>query len=289
MNANGDSCDVFNNIYDNPLMVNPSAGNYHLQEGSPCIDAGDPASPLDPDGTVADIGAIHFPQAGPPLVLTLTPGNPPVIIPGGGGIFGFSASIENNTQDPFTFDAWTEVILPNGAFYPLILRRNLVIPAGGTISRQLSQSVPGIAPPGNYSYVGKVGVHPDSALSRDEFPFIKLPGEGAASRVFNWNCLGWEIEGQSILEPESGLVELSGFPNPFNAETVARLELRVASRVKLAVYDISGREVVQLGEGIYPTGTHQFVWDASSVSSGVYFARLKAGEIQRAVKLLLVK
>ncbi|MEA2096433.1 MAG: PKD domain-containing protein [Candidatus Cloacimonadota bacterium] len=50
------------NISSNPLFVNPYIGNYHLQEASPCIDAGDPASPLDPDGTIADMGAYYFHQ-----------------------------------------------------------------------------------------------------------------------------------------------------------------------------------------------------------------------------------
>jgi Right handed beta helix region/Kre9/KNH-like N-terminal Ig-like domain/Secretion system C-terminal sorting domain len=59
-NANGDPCDGFLNIFLDPLYVNPNNGNYHLQETSPCIDAGDPTSPLDPDGTVADIGVFYF-------------------------------------------------------------------------------------------------------------------------------------------------------------------------------------------------------------------------------------
>jgi PKD repeat protein len=51
------------NININPLFVNPSSGDYHLQSTSPCIDAGDPSSPLDPDGTTADMGAFYFHQA----------------------------------------------------------------------------------------------------------------------------------------------------------------------------------------------------------------------------------
>ena len=50
------------NINSNPLFVNPYIGNYHLQDISPCIDAGDPASPLDPDGTIADMGTYYFHQ-----------------------------------------------------------------------------------------------------------------------------------------------------------------------------------------------------------------------------------
>ncbi|TKJ41069.1 hypothetical protein CEE37_05225 [candidate division LCP-89 bacterium B3_LCP] len=63
VNANGDSCDRFSNIFLDPLFVDPAAADFHLQAGSPCIDAGNPASPLDPDRTVADIGVFYFNQS----------------------------------------------------------------------------------------------------------------------------------------------------------------------------------------------------------------------------------
>jgi len=60
------------NISDDPLFVAPSAGDgnayngltadWSLQETSPCIDAGDPSSPPDPDGTIADMGALYYHQ-----------------------------------------------------------------------------------------------------------------------------------------------------------------------------------------------------------------------------------
>ena len=47
-------------IYLNPLFVGGTPCDYHLTASSPCIDAGDPASPLDPDGSRADIGALFY-------------------------------------------------------------------------------------------------------------------------------------------------------------------------------------------------------------------------------------
>jgi predicted outer membrane repeat protein len=61
-NYNGDSCDVYSNIFLNPMFVNKTAGDYHLLEDSPCIDAGDPSSPPDPDNTIADIAAFYYDQ-----------------------------------------------------------------------------------------------------------------------------------------------------------------------------------------------------------------------------------
>jgi hypothetical protein len=50
------------NINANPLFINSAAENFYLQDKSPCIDAGDPNSPSDPDGTIADLGAFYFDQ-----------------------------------------------------------------------------------------------------------------------------------------------------------------------------------------------------------------------------------
>ncbi len=50
------------NIDIDPMFFNPDSSDYSLSENSPCIDAGDPTSELDPDGTISDMGAIYFNQ-----------------------------------------------------------------------------------------------------------------------------------------------------------------------------------------------------------------------------------
>ena len=64
VNANGDPCDTYMNLFMDPLFVDPGNFDFHLTENSPCIDAGNP-DPIyyDPDGTVADIGAFYFNQS----------------------------------------------------------------------------------------------------------------------------------------------------------------------------------------------------------------------------------
>jgi hypothetical protein len=74
-NANNDSCDAFFNIFIYPMFVDTAGGDYRLLAGSPCIDAGDPALPLDPDNTTADIGAFYYHQNAtepPSIVLPTT-------------------------------------------------------------------------------------------------------------------------------------------------------------------------------------------------------------------------
>jgi len=61
--TNYDGCSAgIGDISADPQFVDPDSNDYNLQPSSPCIDAGDPESPLDPDGTRADMGALFFDQ-----------------------------------------------------------------------------------------------------------------------------------------------------------------------------------------------------------------------------------
>lgn len=57
-NHNGDPSDEAFNILLDPQLVAPATGDFRLMATSPCIDAGDPTAPPDPDGSIADIGAL---------------------------------------------------------------------------------------------------------------------------------------------------------------------------------------------------------------------------------------
>ena len=82
---------------------------------------------------------------------------------------------------------------------------------------------------------------------------------------------------------------LSPSPNPFNQHTVLDFVLPAAGKISLIVYDITGREVTKLVDGMKPAGSHQVVFDAKDLSSGVYFARLETGEFRQTIKVLVVK
>ncbi|MFZ6032718.1 MAG: T9SS type A sorting domain-containing protein [Melioribacter sp.] len=64
------------------------------------------------------------------------------------------------------------------------------------------------------------------------------------------------------------------YPNPFNPTTKIDFSLSKRGYVKLAVYDLLGREIANLHTGILRAGYHSFNFDATGVSSGVYFYRL---------------
>lgn len=79
------------------------------------------------------------------------------------------------------------------------------------------------------------------------------------------------------------------FPNPFNPSTTISFSLPLKSRVTLKVFDVLGREVTTLVKDELPAGNHAQRWNATHVSSGVYFYRLQAGSFTETKKLVLLK
>ena len=80
------------------------------------------------------------------------------------------------------------------------------------------------------------------------------------------------------------------YPNPFNPITTIEYNLNEKSKVLLKVYNILGQEIVTLvDEEMQAAGTHRVSFDASKLSSGIYFYRLEAGKNWQVKKLVLMK
>ena len=82
---------------------------------------------------------------------------------------------------------------------------------------------------------------------------------------------------------------LPNYPNPFNAFTTIGYILPRAAPVRLAVYNMLGREVAVLVDKVQPAGHHQVVWDASNMASGIYLIRLRAEDFTRVEKAVLLR
>lgn len=79
------------------------------------------------------------------------------------------------------------------------------------------------------------------------------------------------------------------YPNPFNPSTEIRFALPEQAHVKLAIFDMLGREVAQLVNGQMDAGYHSVTWNANTLPSGVYIYRLAAGSFVQTKKLVLAK
>jgi hypothetical protein len=82
---------------------------------------------------------------------------------------------------------------------------------------------------------------------------------------------------------------MQNYPNPFNPNTLIKYSLPKISNVKLAVYDILGREIVTLIDEQQQPGKYEVKWDATYFSSGIYFYQLKAGDFIDTKKMVLIK
>jgi ligand-binding sensor domain-containing protein len=79
------------------------------------------------------------------------------------------------------------------------------------------------------------------------------------------------------------------YPNPFNPTTVISYHLPVLSDVKLAVYDLLGREVAVLVNEKMDAGVHEVRFEASALPSGMFFYRLNAGDFVQTKRLVVLK
>ena len=303
VNTNGDSCDIFYNIFEDPLFEDPLNGNFQItwanfpvpdSTKSPCIDAGDPESPLDPDSTIADIGALYFDQGtAPPISITLTPYNSPIVIPPGGDAFAYNIAGVNNGSEPAVFDVWVNIEVPGGYQFTILEPvYNLTLEAGSSIERDRTIFVPGNAPAGEYICIGMIGTYPWNVIDSDAFPFIKEGADGIWQGSEGWVCSGEPFPGEDVTAEEALPEKFalhSAFPNPFNPVTNLTFDLPEAGKVSLIVYDVMGREVVRLVDEWTPGGTYQMTFDAATLSSGIYFARLVAGDFQQTRKIILLK
>jgi hypothetical protein len=82
---------------------------------------------------------------------------------------------------------------------------------------------------------------------------------------------------------------LPNVPNPFNPVTSIRFNLPEDAFTEVSVFDIAGRMVAKIAEGVLAKGFHQYSFDAAHLSSGAYYIRLKTDKKSLVRKMMLVK
>ncbi len=97
-----------------------------------------------------------------------------------------------------------------------------------------------------------------------------------------------EVEATVVAAP-TVFALLQNYPNPFNPTTVISYSIASASHVSLKVFDLLGREIVTLVNGQLTPGNYTASFDASRLSSGVYFYRLDAGTFSDVKRLSVMK
>lgn len=102
----------------------------------------------------------------------------------------------------------------------------------------------------------------------------------------------FEYSGEIVANVFAGPAEFklyNAYPNPFNPSAAIMFELSEDATVNLSVYSSSGELLAELEKGELKTGIHRYVFNGEKLSSGIYFAVLRAGNKVQRLGLNLVK
>ncbi|MBT4660579.1 MAG: T9SS type A sorting domain-containing protein [Candidatus Marinimicrobia bacterium] len=101
------------------------------------------------------------------------------------------------------------------------------------------------------------------------------------------------------LDPSVGIINenpvpkkfaiVNNYPNPFNPTTTINITVEIRHATSLNVYDINGRLIDLVFQGELEIGTHEFQWEGTNYSSGVYFIKMKSGDYVQTRKMILLK
>jgi len=266
-----------NDIFVNPLLVDPGNEDFTLQCTSPCIDTGDPSLPLDPDGTTSDIGYYYFDQS---------------------QLWSLHISGEVGEHPVLSWD----VCCMNNYLQNQIWRYYLDLNTDGNL----------IANSNTGSWIDT-----DYVISRidEEEGFttirvqrVKSPTTGYHQRV-NYKVKQEDTVGRTcpysnevytyrllpgpITKETSSIPTLfalhANYPNPFNPITTIAFDIPKECYVTLTIYDVTGKVVKKLINERVKAGTYKVIWNASKYASGVYFLNLTSGNYSKTKKIILLK
>ena len=143
----------------------------------------------------------------------------------------------------------------------------------------------------------QTNIHPDYILRANDNSHYFIEVEDNSNNPDQYNV--YQLENEIQVSCESNMIigstfALCNYPNPFNPETTINYQLPEDSEVELIIYNIRGQKVKTLLNDIKPAGEHSVIWDGrdysdKSVSSGIYFYKLKTKEDSQIRKMILLR
>jgi len=191
-----------------------------------------------------------------------------------------SASAGNGTRPELT---WAEAIDPDpfdAVYYQVIVATDSLL------EEIVHESVSHVE-----SFV------PEFDLQNDTRYYWQITAIDEDSLITNSNIwtfdVGYVAIDQYAQVPTEFMLD-QNFPNPFNPSTTIRYGLPEESNVSLVIYDVRGQVVQTIASDHQSAGWHNVVWngqtaEGKTISTGIYFARLVAGEYSQVIKMLYLK
>lgn len=155
----------------------------------------------------------------------------------------------------------------------------------------------------NTLWVGIDRINKFNATTSEYLGNLDIPGS-AAELFFNnkfwsynesnnslniYNLITVGVEANNNLSNPEGFTLAQNYPNPFNPSTKISYQLPVAGNVTLKIYNLMGEEVAILINEEKAIGNYEVQFEASELTSGVYFYRLQAGDFIQTRKMILLK
>ncbi len=296
------------NILGNPLFISPNADNFHLQPGSPGIDAGDPDSPIDPDDTRADIGAYYYNQNPADYSMLyineLMPfnsqtiadnfgeyedwieiynrGNQPIDL---GGLYmsddiGIPTLFRLSTDDP------EQTTVPPGGFLVLWSDDNMEQGAnhlGFRLNHEGEQIALVQLLADSVVFIDSISFGPladDHSFGRredgdDTWIVFSNPTPGSSNNFQNSTT-----DGDNLMIPRNFAIS-QNYPNPFNPTTTIKYQLPKMAVVAINIFDLRGNRVTVLVDQSQTPGYYSIEWNGRdytgrTVPNGVYFCQFIA-------------
>lgn len=103
-----------------------------------------------------------------------------------------------------------------------------------------------------------------------------------------------QTKNYSVITPDDYLLN-QNYPNPFNPSTTISFVLPLAKNVTMKIYDMLGKEVATvINNQYFDKGTHSVVWNGKddngrTVASGSYIGKMKAGNVEKSIKMMMLK
>ncbi|MEM1041615.1 MAG: 5'-nucleotidase C-terminal domain-containing protein [Bacteroidota bacterium] len=207
-------------------------------------------------------------------------------VPASGGQVSSLVEVAQSDDTTRRVEAWTVVERPDGTTF---VERHLEppFPVAPTAARMrtLMNQVPAGFAPGTYTVTVNVGRFPAVEAASDQFTFVK---EGAALAGGSGDAAEAGAARSSASLPAA--FALTGtYPNPTSSRATVGFDVPQAEAVRVAVYDVLGRQVAVLVDETVEAGRHTAALDASALAGGVYIVRLEAGAFVASGRLVVTK
>ncbi len=134
-----------------------------------------------------------------------------------------------------------------------------------------------------------VGIHSYSGLSEEEANYFQTVGSNTVLDSLDlWNITTTNVEKEEYSTPNK-LNLHQNYPNPFNPVTIINYSLPDDGFISLTIYDTLGREVAALVQEFQAAGSHDIIFNAARLQSGIFFYKLQTRRDVQMRKCIFIK